>query len=185
MSTSHEDTPEPPAHVPTSHEGGAPTHPSDSTQPNANDVQSVNRDEAGASADPAAPFDLDEEFRKLARELDDIPGFRNLQPLDATGDDSTAFGGGPRDWSVGEDVPVEGEFVPPDPEVRLDGSPARIVGWLFVLLGSIGSVLYAIFHAVAPAVLFAITGSLLVVGVVVLLLTLPKERDDWDTGAQV
>lgn len=148
----------------------------------------VSETDTGASS--AAEFDLEEEFRKLAAELDDIPGFRNLQPMPSDISSAPASGGpppsGPRDWQPGPEDPTDGDFVPPDPELRLDGDPARILGWVLVILGTAVVIVAVIFSRVLPSITLPIGMGMGLIGALLLIWRLPKDRDDeWDNGARV
>ncbi|GAA2247314.1 hypothetical protein GCM10010401_21330 [Rarobacter faecitabidus] len=183
MSSSHLTPPEPPDDDPRSEGDDLPAQPeqtsaSGGVNPNATDPQ-----EPAISAGEDSAFDIDAEFAKLAAELDDIPGFRNLQPMPGP-----ATGGplGPRDWEPGPDDPGEDEFIAPDPEVRLDGDPSRVLGWAVLLTGIVTVLVCIVLLRVIPGIVLTIGSVMILVGAAILLWRLPRNRDDeWDTGARV
>lgn len=178
MSSSDQTQPDRPSDDSVPEPGEPPTQPKSEDQPNAQAAPATNEQ------DSVPAFDLDEEFAKLAAELDDIPGFRNLQPLPQA--DATGSASGPRDWEPGPEDPRDGEFVPPDPEIRLDGDPARVLGWALVVIGTI-TVMVAIFlHSVVPSATLPAGLGIGLLGALLLLWRLPKDRDDeWDNGARI
>ncbi len=195
MSASHDETPDDSTLPPDDHaapdQGTGPSADAPASDPQRGPVATPS---GPAKADgPGDPIDVNAEFLRLSGELDDIPGFRfhsgpttpvtRAQPL---GTHAT----GPRDWPATPEVEAledaDSHFTEPDPELRLDGDPARVLGWLLVSLGVLGLLVGGILHTILPTVVLAVAGAALVIGVALLLWRMPTERgDDADTGAQV
>lgn len=143
-----------------------------------------------ANSDEPDSLDIDAEFLRLSAELDDIPGFR-FHGAPPPGHSPQTHPAGPRDWPATPEVEAleeaESHFIPPDPELRLDGDPVRVLGWAFVAIGVLGLLVGGILHTVLPTAVLATAGVILVVGVALLLWRMPTERADDDAndhGAQ-
>ncbi|SNS45111.1 TIGR04206 family protein [Micrococcales bacterium KH10] len=157
-------------------DGPTPDHDSQGDTPDSSDTSHSTQ---STPAEDSEPFDVDDAFRRLAAELDDIPGFRKLQgelPPPA----------GPRDWEPSSDHDEIDEFVAPDPQVDLQGDPARILGWVLLVFGCVVLIVSIFFIVWIPRIVLGTGAVIALIGAALLLWRLPREpKDEWDDGARV
>ncbi|WP_431711653.1 hypothetical protein [Glutamicibacter uratoxydans] len=91
---------------------------------------------------------------------------------------------GPRDYEVTDD-PEEQDFTPQEPPALGAGDPSLILSWVAAAGGALGLLLCVIFVRDAPAVLYSVLAVSCLIGVIMLLRRLPKDRDPGDDGARV
>lgn len=129
---------------------------------------------------PELPDDLsiDAEFLRLAAELDDIPGFTQLNGS------VSSQAGGPRDWPTSNEVEAledaENSFIPPNPRLDLSGSPIRVAGWIMLTVGIAVLLVASILHRYVHYSIGVAGGVLMIAGIIVLLFNLPGSDADQD-----
>lgn len=91
---------------------------------------------------------------------------------------------GPRDYQV--DEPEEAtRFVPQEPPALGAGNPVTTLSWVAAVGGPLALLLCVMFYRSAPTLLYGALAVISLIGVVMLLRTLPKDRDPGDDGARV
>jgi uncharacterized protein (TIGR04206 family) len=160
--------------------------PDDSTPQPDDERPAQASSQEGGRPGPGAPggpqddaLSVDAEFLRLVEELDDVPGFRTFQPRPTPGRAT-----GPRDWPTSEAVEAleeaESHFSPPDPGLDLSGDPLRIIGWLLVVIGVVGILAGVILMTVLPHFVAPVGGGAVLLGAVILLWRMPRDRPDHD-----
>lgn len=91
---------------------------------------------------------------------------------------------GPRDYQAPEDE-TDREFIPDEPPALGSGDPSLMLAWVATAGGALGLLFCVIFVRNVPGILTAALAIATLVGVIMLLRRLPKDRDPGDDGARV
>lgn len=149
-------------------DGPAPAEPSAAER--AGTAEGGPRPEGGAA--PTSPFDAFDPLgisRRDPAKREDRPG-----RADAEDDSDTA----------GDMLP--GDFVPEEPEPVLAGAdPAVVLAWCGALGGPVALLLCALLWRGVPGYVIALLIAAFLAGVGVLIMRLPRHKDDGDDGARV
>lgn len=146
------------------------------------------------SPDPSDDYDLSDadflqRWEELNRQLGELGGGGRakddvrVQELTGASPSAAPVGGGhgPRDYEVEED---DGAFVPPEPELDLTGISALArLGWFLLALGIVGAIITYVTGS--PSWVGILCALATAAGVVSLVMSLPRTRDDDDPGAVV
>nr|NLD41734.1 hypothetical protein [Actinomycetales bacterium] len=118
---------------------------------------------------------LTQQLRELDSE-DSPPSPTGLPPAAPLGG-----GTGPRDYEPEED---DGAFVPPDPTIDMTAFSAQVrLGWFLLTAGLVGAVITYLTRG--PSWVGIVCALMTAGGVISLVLSLPKNRDDDGPGAVV